>query len=175
MSVSSEKLKAIKAFLFDIDGVLSSDTSALDEEGEPVRTACIKDGYAIRKALSRGYILGIITGGAQKRVKARYTKLGITLFYDQSREKITSFNDFIAQSGVSASEILYMGDDMPDIPPMQRCGVAACPSDAVTEVSQISDYIANKPGGSGCAREVIELVLREQCKWDDMQEKSGLL
>ena len=114
MSFSKEDLRQIKAFLFDVDGVLSPDVTPLDDDGDPVRTANVKDGFAIRQALSKGYIIGIITGGIQKRVRLRYQRLGVRYFYDDIKEKLSSFSDFLEQTGLGAGEILYMGDDLPD-------------------------------------------------------------
>lgn len=160
-----DNLSRIEAFLFDVDGVLSVDVSALDKEGEPVRTACLKDGYAIRIALSKGFVIGIITGGGQKRVRLRYRKLGVIHFYDHSSDKMACFHDFTLQTAVLPEAILYMGDDLPDIPVMKEVGLAACPSDAVAEVKEISGLISGKPGGTGCVREVIEMVMKAQDLW----------
>ncbi len=160
-----DNLSRIEAFLFDVDGVLSVDVSALDKKGEPVRTACLKDGYAIRIALSKGFVIGIITGGGQKRVRLRYRKLGVIHFYDHSSDKMACFHDFTLQTAVLPEAILYMGDDLPDIPVMKEVGLAACPSDAVAEVKEISGLISGKPGGTGCVREVIEMVMKAQDLW----------
>lgn len=165
MIITIEKLKSIRAFLFDVDGVLSPDVTPLDDAGDPVRTANVKDGYAIRRALAEGFIIGIITGGIQKRVRLRYQRLGVTLFYDDCREKTSSFRDFLFQTKLLPQEILYMGDDIPDIPVMCSVGLAVCPADAVREVKEVSIYISDKMGGYGCVRDVIEQVLRAQNKW----------
>jgi 3-deoxy-D-manno-octulosonate 8-phosphate phosphatase (KDO 8-P phosphatase) len=165
-----EKLKQIKAFIFDIDGVLSLDTTPLNEEGDPVRTANVKDGYAIRNALNMEYHIGIITGGNVERVRLRYEKLGVPLIYMGVRDKVTCLNDFIQKTGVTAGEILYMGDDLVDYKLMSMVGIPACPSDAVPEIKEISLYISDKKGGEGCARDVVEQVMRAQDTW--INEKS---
>ena len=170
MTFFKEKLNQVNAIIFDIDGVLSIDTTPLNEEGDPVRTANIKDGYAIRNALNMGYHIGIITGGAIERVRLRYEKLGVPLIYMGVRDKVRCLNDFIQKTGVKVEEILYMGDDLVDYQIMSMVGVPVCPSDAVPEIKEISLYISDKKGGEGCARDVIEQVMRAQNTW--INEKS---
>lgn len=160
-----EKLKQVKAIIFDIDGVLSLDTTPLNEEGDPVRTANVKDGYAMRNALNMGYPVGIITGGAIERVRLRYEKLGVPLIYMGVRDKVECLSNFIQKTGVQAEEILYMGDDLVDYQVMSMVGVPVCPADAVPEIKEISLYISDKKGGEGCARDVIEQVMRVQNTW----------
>jgi len=165
MSFFKDDIREVRAFLFDVDGVLSEDVSPLDEEGDPLRTANVKDGYAIRRALSAGFIIGIITGGTQKRVKLRYRKLGVLHFYDNSPQKTVCLDDFLSVTGMSPGHILYMGDDLPDIPVMVRVGIPTCPADAVPEIKAIARYVSDRKGGRGCVRDVIEQVMRAQDKW----------
>ncbi len=166
MALDRNHFGRIKAFVFDVDGVLSADMSPLDKNGDPLRTANVKDGFAIRTALTRGFEVAIITGGAQKRVRKRYSKLGVRYFYDASLEKSVSFRDFMHQTGFAASDILYMGDDLPDLPAMKSAGIAACPADAVPEILAASGCISEKNGGHGCVRDIIEQVLRAQGQWN---------
>ncbi len=165
MSFFKDDLKKIKAMLFDVDGVLSSDTSPIDINGDPMRTANVKDGFAIRVAIESGYIIGVITGGAQPGVKLRHKKLGVEYYYDNVRDKITSLDDFISKTGISATEILFMGDDLVDYEVMKRVGIATCPADAVPEIKLLSRYVSDKKGGEGCVRDIIEQVMRAQGKW----------
>ena len=165
MSFFKDNLKLIRAFLFDVDGVLSSDVSPLDSNGDPVRTANVKDGFAIRTALEAGFAIGVITGGAQQGVKLRHQKLGIVHYYENVRNKVECMEDFIEKTGIDASHILYMGDDLVDYEIMRLVGIAACPADAVPEIKQISRYISDRKGGEGCVRDIIEQVMRAQDKW----------
>lgn len=173
MAFFKERLQTIKGLIFDVDGVLSMDVSPLDENGDPVRTANIKDGLAIRVAIQNGFQVAIITGANTQRVKLRYKKLGVENIYMNSFNKTESLDDFCAKSGLQKSEILYMGDDLVDFPIMKEVGVATCPLDAVPEIKAISQYISDKKGGEGCVRDVIEQVLRSQQKWFG-QELSGI-
>jgi 3-deoxy-D-manno-octulosonate 8-phosphate phosphatase (KDO 8-P phosphatase) len=165
MTFFKEKLKNIKAFIFDVDGVLSMDVSPLDENGDPMRTANVKDGFAIRYALQNGFKVAIITGANTQRVKLRYKKLGVDHIYLNSFEKLESLNDFIEKTDLKKDEILYMGDDLVDFPIMKEVGIATCPIDAVPEIKSVSQYISDKKGGEGCVRDVIEQVMRSQGKW----------
>jgi len=173
MTFFKEKLKKVKAFVFDVDGVLSHDVSPLDEHGDPVRTANVKDGFAIRYALKNGFQIAIITGANTQRVKLRYNKLGVEHIYLNSFEKMECLNDILAKTGLQKDEILFMGDDLVDVPVMREIGIPTCPVDAVPEVKAVSLYISDRKGGEGCARDVIEQVLRSQGKWAS-QEIAGL-
>ncbi len=165
MKFFKEELLNVKAFVFDVDGVLSRDVSSLNEEGDPVRTANVKDGFAIRNAIGFGYQVAIITGGYIERVRLRYEKLGVKYFYDNARNKVECLTDFIDKTGIDAKNILFMGDDLVDYQAMITVGIPTCPKDAVHDIKEISKYISDKNGGEGCARDVIEQTLRAQNSW----------
>jgi 3-deoxy-D-manno-octulosonate 8-phosphate phosphatase (KDO 8-P phosphatase) len=162
-----EDLKRVKAFIFDVDGVFSSSEIILHPSGELMRTMNIKDGFALQYTVKKGYIIGIITGGNSESVKVRFQNLGVKDIYLKSHVKMDDFNDFIKKHNLDPSEILYMGDDLPDYDVMKRVGFPTCPSDAVEEIRAISKYISDKPGGEGCVRDVIEQVLKLHGKWMD--------
>jgi 3-deoxy-D-manno-octulosonate 8-phosphate phosphatase (KDO 8-P phosphatase) len=165
MGFFKEELLNVKAFVFDVDGVLSRDVSTLNEDGDPVRTANVKDGFAIRNAIDFGYPVAIITGGYIERVRLRYEKLGVKFFYDRARDKVECLNDFLKKTGVDAEDVLFMGDDLVDYQVMSVVGIPTCPKDAVHDIKEISEYISDKKGGEGCVRDVIEQTLRAQNRW----------
>ena len=165
MTFFKEELKNIRAFIFDVDGVLSRDTSPLNEAGDPVRTANVKDGFAIRNAIGFGFPIAVITGGYIDRVRIRYQKLGVEYYYDKARDKVQCLYDFLEKTGLEAKNILYMGDDLVDYNVMLEVGVPVCPKDAVPDIKKVSKYISYKNGGEGCVRDVIEQTLRAQQKW----------
>ncbi|MFZ5941730.1 MAG: KdsC family phosphatase [Bacteroidota bacterium] len=167
MSNFKEDLVKIRAFAFDVDGVLASPRVYLHPDGELLRTMNTKDGYALQYASRRGYPVAIITGGKSESVAIRFRNLGISDIYLGSSYKVADFEDFIAKYGFSPGEVLYMGDDLPDYEVMQKAGVACCPSDAVEEIKSVSAYVSHLPGGDGCARDIIEQVLRLHGKWMD--------
>lgn len=159
-------LNDISAFIFDVDGVLTDGRVIVTSEGEMYRQMDTKDGFAIKQALKRGFKIGIISGGTNEGVRKRLELLGVNKVYLGENEKISAFEDFLAQYNIDAEQVLYMGDDIPDIPVMKLAGVSTCPSDSATDVKQLADYISHKKGGKGCVREIIEQVLRVQSKWD---------
>lgn len=165
MGFFKEELKNVKAFVFDVDGVLSKDYSPINSEGEPMRTANIKDGFIIRYASEKGIPIAIITGGFAEQVKLRYERLGVKYYYDKVRNKMACLNDFLEKTGLEKKDVLYMGDDILDYPVMLEVGVPTCPSDAVADIKSISKYVSDKAGGEGCVRDVIEQTLRAQEKW----------
>ena len=165
MSTINYDLKNIKALAFDVDGVLSSEMIPLHPSGEPMRTVNTKDGYAMQLAVKQGLHVAIITGGKTVAVRIRYEGLGSKDVYLGSSVKIHDYEHFKNKYNLKDEEILYMGDDVPDLEVMRTCGLPCCPKDAVPEVKEISKYISHKNGGYGCVRDVIEQVLKGQGTW----------
>ncbi len=165
MSSINYDLTKIKAFIFDVDGVLSPDSIPLSTDGEPMRMVNIKDGFAINLACKHGYGVAIITGGDTEAVRKRFARLGIKHIYMKSSTKIHDFNDFISQTGYKPEEIMYAGDDLPDFHVMQEVGLPVAPADAAPEIRNIAKYISHKKGGEGVARDVIEQVMKAQNTW----------
>lgn len=166
------KLKDIKAFVFDVDGVFTDGSIVLMPDGSMSRVMNVLDGYAVTKALKQGYIIGCITGGNDPMVKNRLNYLGITDYYPKSRYKMEDFEDFKAKYDLKNEEILAMGDDIPDFEMIKAAGIGACPINAVAEIKKVSDYISPIHGGSGCVRDVIEQVMKVQGKWTDDETQS---
>ena len=160
-----QKLVNIKAFIFDVDGVLTDGSLLISETGELLRTMNVKDGFAMKYAIDNGYKIGIISGGTNEAVKKRLNNLGIEEIHLRSHDKIIHFNDFLSKYDFSSEDILVMGDDIPDIPIIKLAGIGCCPQDAVPEVKAVSDYISQIIGGKGCVRDVIEQVMKIQNKW----------
>ena len=158
-------LSKIKAIVFDVDGVLSRETITMNINGEPMRTVNIKDGYAIQLAMKMGLRIVILTGAASESIRVRYENLGVNDIYMRCGVKISVYDEFLAKYGYNDSEIIYMGDDIPDYQVMKRCGCPVCPADACPEIKAISCYISDKTGGNGCGRDIIEQVLIAQGKW----------
>ncbi|TNE64690.1 MAG: HAD-IIIA family hydrolase [Bacteroidetes bacterium] len=161
-----DKLKAIRAFVLDIDGVMTDNSVHVTESGEQLRRMSIRDGLGLKIALNNGYPVCIITGGRSQGVIKRLTGLGIEHIYSGIEDKWPVFQQFIRLNNLNASDICYMGDDLPDIHILQKVGLSACPVDAVQEVRGIVDYISPAPGGAGCVRDVVEKVLKVQGKWN---------
>jgi 3-deoxy-D-manno-octulosonate 8-phosphate phosphatase (KDO 8-P phosphatase) len=167
MTNFKEGLSLVKAFVFDVDGVLSSPLVYLHPGGELMRSMNTKDGYALQYAVKRGYPVAIITGGKTPSVAMRFRGLGITDIYMGSAYKPDDLNEFATKYGLRMEDLLFMGDDLPDYEVMQLVGLPCCPADAVEEIKSVSKYISPFSGGHGCARDVIEQVLRLHGRWMD--------
>ena len=160
-----ESLKQITTFIFDVDGVLTDGTIQVTTEGEMYRTMHTKDGYALKTAIDKGYNICIISGGSNEGGSKRLVGLGIEDVHLGAHDKISVFETYLIKKNLSAKEVLYMGDDVPDMYVMETVGVATCPQDAVPDVKRIADYVSHKNGGDGCVREIVEQVMRVQNKW----------
>jgi len=165
MTNFKEDLMNVKAFAFDVDGVLSWQVIPMHPSGEPMRTANIKDGFAIQLAVKMGYPVAIITGGKTEAVRNRYANLGVQDIFMGSSDKIIDFETWTSKHNLDPQNVLYMGDDLPDYPVMKKVGVPVCPSDAVEEIKSLCKYISHFKGGEGCVRDVMEQVLRAHGKW----------
>lgn len=160
-----QALTHVKAFAFDVDGVLSKSCIPLDNNGLPNRMINIKDGYALQLAIKLGYPIAIITGGNSEAVRIRFQSLGLTDIFLGSAIKTTDFKKFAKKHNLTTQDVLYMGDDIPDYHTMLLSGLPVCPQDAVAEIKAISSYVSHREGGEGCVRDVIEQVLKAQDKW----------
>ena len=163
-----ERLKKIKAFAFDVDGVLTDGGILGTIEGELYRTYDAKDAFALRMAHMNGYILCAITGGRSESILKRLSTCGFKSedIYLGSRVKLEDFEDLCRRHGLTADEVMYFGDDIPDIPVLKACGCGVCPSDAVDEAKEAADLISDYPGGKLCVRKTLELVMKLQGRWD---------
>ena len=161
-----ELFEPIKVFIFDIDGVLTDGMLHVQEDGELLRRMSIKDGYALQHAVKKGYKVIVISGGKTNAVKNRLNKLGIMDVFVDVDDKITLLQSLMGQGGYTQNELLYMGDDIPDRKAMMLCGLRTCPADAVAEIKEIAHYISAFNGGFGCARDVIEKVMRINGHWE---------
>ncbi len=160
-----ELLKNINTFIFDYDGVLTDGKVVLQEEGEPLRTSNVKDGYALQLAVKKGYNIAIISGGKSRSVVNRMNALKIYDLFLGEENKLDAMRRYMENKGLKAENVLYMGDDIPDFHAMKEAGLAACPANASEEIKLISQYISHLPGGEGCARDVIEQVMKIQGHW----------
>lgn len=159
-------LANINTLIFDVDGVLTNGIVTVIPGGELVRQMNIKDGYALKTAVNAGLKICIISGGKNEGVRNRLQNLGIQDIYLGAHDKIEQFHELVDMYNLNPDHVLYMGDDIPDYPVMKLVGMPCCPNDAAPEIQQISKYISDKKGGEGCARDVIEQILKVQGKWN---------
>ena len=161
-----ELFKKITTFVFDVDGVLTDGTVLLLENGVQARRMNIKDRFALQMAEKNGYKVLIISGGNSPQVAERLDKLGITNVHMAVLDKKAFVLDYMSSNKLKAEEVLYMGDDLPDLPALSVVGLACCPADAVIELKEAVQYISPLKGGNTCVRDVIEKVLKLNDNWN---------
>ena len=156
----------ISTFIFDVDGVLTDGTVLVLDNGLQARRMNIKDGFALQMAIKNGYRVLIISGGNSPQVQQRLEYLGLTEIFMAVRDKKALIEDYCRKNNLKKEELLFMGDDLPDLPAMDAVGLATCPADAVLEVREKVHYISALKGGDACVRDVIEKVLRLHDQWN---------
>lgn len=165
MKSYKEIMNDITTFIFDVDGVLTDGMVHVTQDGEILRNMNIRDGFAIKSALESGYNVCIISGGKNEGVRIRLRNLGVTDIYLGSPDKVETFKEYTEIYGINPSQVLYMGDDIPDYHVMKLVGLPTCPQDAAPEIKAICKYISHINGGKGAGRDVIEQVMKVQGKW----------
>lgn len=160
-----EYLQHITTFIFDVDGVLTDGTVIVNSDGELLRNMNIKDGFALKTAIDKGYNVCIISGGTNEGVRKRLEGLGVKEVHLGTHFKTQTLENYFHQNDIKSENVLFMGDDLPDYTSMKMVGLPCCPQDAVPEIKYISKYVSHKKGGKGCVRDVIEQVLKVQGKW----------
>jgi 3-deoxy-D-manno-octulosonate 8-phosphate phosphatase (KDO 8-P phosphatase) len=161
-----EGFKKITTFVFDVDGVLTDGTVLVLDGGLQARRMNIKDGFALQMAIKNGYKVLVISGGNSPQVIDRLSKLGVKDVHMSVLDKKAMVTDYIKKHKLQKEQLLYMGDDLPDLPAMQETGLPCCPADAVIEVREIAAYISPHAGGAACVRDVIEKVLKLNDHWE---------
>jgi 3-deoxy-D-manno-octulosonate 8-phosphate phosphatase (KDO 8-P phosphatase) len=158
--------KPIKLIAMDVDGVITDGKILLFESSYQARSMNIKDGYALQLAVNRGYHIMIISGAIDTgAVSNRLKNLGIVDINMGIKDKASLLNERIKELGLQKEQVLFIGDDIPDYQAMTTAGLACCPSDAVTEIKEISHYHSSLKGGEGCVRDIIEKVLKLNNLW----------
>lgn len=160
-----EVFRDIRTFIFDVDGVMTNSELIVLENGHLLRKMNVRDGYAIKLAIKRGYRVAVITGGKSSGVVQRLRALGVIDIYSGISEKIDAFEEYLDTYDLSTDQVLYMGDDLPDYEVMKKVALPACPKDAAPEILEIAQYVSARKGGDACVRDVIEKTLRIQSQW----------
>lgn len=161
----------IKLLVLDVDGVLSDGRIFMGASGEELKAFNVKDGSGLKYWQRSGGMIAWITGRISTLVENRATELGVNILRQGCKIKLPAYHEVLAELKVSPDETAVVGDDLPDIPMLMRCGFSAAPSDAVEEVRTRADYTCAAAGGQGCVREVIELILKKSGKWEQVMER----
>src|SRR5688572_10350202 len=164
--VTSELFKNITTFIFDVDGVLTDGTVLVLENGLQARRMHVKDGFALQMAIKNNYDVLIISGGNSPQVIERLENLGIKNIHMGVTDKKAFIDGYITKNNLSKEQVLYMADDLPDLPVMKIVGLPCCPADAVNEIKESVIYISRFNGGETCVRDVIEKVLKLNDHWN---------
>ena len=160
-----ELFKPVTAFVFDVDGVLTDGTVLVLDGGLQARRMNIKDGFALQMAVAKGYRVVIVSGGHSPQASERLNRLGIKEVNMSVEDKKTFISKYIADNKLKKEQVLYMADDLPDLPVMSIVGLPCCPADAVSEIREAVIYISPFKGGETCVRDVIEKVLKLNGHW----------
>ena len=159
-------LRNIKMLVLDVDGVLTDGTIVVDETGRETKFFNVLDGHGIRMWRRAGMKTAFLSGRKSGPTKQQASELSIEYCLENCKDKLACFEKLLEKSGLSAGQIAYAGDDLPDLPVMKRAGFAAAVPDAADEIKKAAHYITKKKGGSGAVREIIEYILKKTGKWD---------
>jgi len=162
------KIKAIKILILDVDGVMTDGKIIYDDDGKEIKIFDVKDGHGIKLLMRAGIDVAIITARESKVVLHRAKNLGIEMVYQKAMDKVIAFEDILKKRQLSAQETAYIGDELVDIPLLRRVGFAVTVKDAVADVKKHVDYTTAKNGGCGAVREICELILKVQGKWEQV-------
>lgn len=160
-----ESFRKIRMIILDMDGVLTDGKLLLHSDGEWLRKMDIKDGYAIQAAVRSGLRMAVVTGSASEPVKKRMARLGVHDFWENIPSKALLVQEIIHLNGLLPEEVLYMGDDIPDLEVFPLVGITACPANAAPELKESVDYISTANGGDGSVRDVIQRIMSVQGTW----------
>ena len=166
-----KKAQRIKLLLLDVDGVLTDGRIVMDHSGEEIKHFDVRDGHGIRLLLRAGIQVGVISGRSSRALKHRAKDLGIQLLYQNAYDKVDAYEKIKRKTGLKDRAIAYVGDDLVDLPLLRRVGLAIAVSDCWQDLKQLSDYVTTAGGGRGAVREVAELLLRSQRKWQRVTQK----
>ena len=160
-----EDIARCRAFVFDVDGVMTDGGIIPTIDGDFIRRYNAKDGYALAYAIKMGYKVCIISGGRGRTLEYRLRMLGVKDYYLDCMDKIRTMREYFAREGLDPADVIYMGDDIPDLECMREVGIPVCPADAASEVIEASRYVSEFRGGDGAVRDIVEQVLRARGDW----------
>jgi 3-deoxy-D-manno-octulosonate 8-phosphate phosphatase (KDO 8-P phosphatase) len=163
-----EQARKISLILSDVDGVLTDGGIIFDNEGIETKRFHIRDGLGIKIWQRAGLHFGIVTGRSSNIVQIRAKELGITLVRQGFEEKLSVVREIVSTLTISPDQVCYIGDDLPDLPAMQYVGMPAAVADAAIDVREAASFVADRRGGHGAVRELIERILRTQGKWAEV-------
>jgi len=165
MSIA-EKARNIRLLVLDVDGVLTDGSVVYTDSGEELKFFDVKDGHGIKLLMRAGIEVAIITGRSSQAVEKRAADLGITTVCQKALQKVVPYEEIVRGKNLKDSQVCVVGDDLPDLPILRRCGLSFAVADGIDEVKSEVDCITERKGGHGAVREVCERLLREQGLWE---------
>ena len=159
------EFSALKLLMLDVDGVLTDGRIVSSSEGEPLKLFHVRDGLAIKIWQKAGGQVAVLTGRGWEVLARRAAELGITLIRTHVSDKLHGFTELLSECGLTAKDVVYVGDDLPDVPVMERVGFAATVADAAPVAKRVASYVSRLPGGRGAVAEIVEMILRKQGRW----------
>lgn len=166
-----KQLAKIKLLLLDVDGVLTDGRIIYDSQGNELKAFDVKDGHGLKMVQRAGIRVGIITGRNSIIVSRRAQELGIEILYQGALRKLEPYLEILSEQNLLDEQVAYVGDDIIDLPILQRVGFSATVADAVPDLFPRVDYIATRPGGGGAVREICDLLLRASGQWDEITKR----
>ena len=166
-----DKAKDIKLVILDVDGVMTDGRIVIDDNGLEQRNFDIKDGFGVVALQMTGIDVAIITSKKSGAVRHRADELKIKYFHEGIKKKTEPYELMLKEMAITDSQVAYVGDDLVDLSMMKRVGFPVAVADAVDEVREAAVYVTKAPGGHGAVREVAELILKTQGKWDKILSK----
>ncbi|MDA2934875.1 HAD-IIIA family hydrolase [Acidobacteria bacterium AH-259-D05] len=163
-----KNLPKIRLILLDVDGVLTDGRVGRLASGEEIKFFSVYDGLGIRLAQKAGWEVGFLSGRSSQEVEARARELGVEIVIQGSRDKVKDFEEILNERNLEASQVAYIGDDLPDIALLKRVGFSAAPGNAAEAVRDCVDYVTQQNGGHGAVREVVDLLLKVSGKWEEI-------
>ena len=168
--INLENFSKIKAFVFDVDGVLTNSNLFIFQNGQIIRQLNEKDLTALKMAIQNQYKIAVISGGGLDGLTTTFQQIGINDIFERSGNKKIDYETFKHTYDLDDEQILYMGDDLPDYQVMRIVGLPVCPRNAAPEIKEISQYFSMYSGGEGCVRDVIEKVMKLQNCWNPKKD-----
>ncbi len=165
-----ERAKSIRMIIMDVDGVLTDGQILYTADGGEIEAFSVKDGLALRAAHRSGLLTAILTGRVSEAVARRAKELGIPEIHQGIPSKVEAYEGLLGRQGLTDDDVAYIGDDLNDVPLLARAGLSAAPADAADEVKAMVDFVTARGGGRGAVREVIELILKAQGRWERAME-----
>ncbi len=169
--MSEARFDSIRLMLSDVDGVLTDGGVIFDNQGIELKRFFIRDGLGVKIWQRAGHRFGLVTGRSSHIVQVRAAELGIDLVRQGIADKLTAVEEILQQMRLDWSNLCYIGDDLPDLPVIRKAALGVAVADAAAEVRHGADYVTTALGGAGVVRETVELVLKDQQRWDELIHK----